>query len=381
MNARAIPGVYREYVVQAPASPPSTGVPAILGYRALESAASFASASFSQWAEFQRFVSAIAKPENRPDEYLMGAVQGFFACGGQQCWVGMLDAKNPDSAWPSALAWLLDLEDADLVCAPSLLSETVPVQAGVASVQAQILDVCRQRGDCLAILDARSASMVDALLAAVPDRDWLCNGAVYSPWIRTDAASRFLPPSGHVAGIYSLTDRSVGPHGAPANQALANVVELETQKTPHPAANPLLALPGRGILVWGARTLARPPSSGQPPSPWSWIGIRRLFLSTARWLALTTTWAAFEPNDLRLWTKLTRQLQSYFIELYNHGALKGSSAAEAFYIKCDDETNPQAVRDAGQVVVELGFAPAFPAEFIRVRLTQAATGTTISASG
>lgn len=354
MGAYPQPGLYREDAVKVAPPPLRSGVPAILGYGVPQNQALW----LSEWSQLSRQVE-------EPDSYLAGAVRGFFDSGGQQCCVITLTPTG----WNSAIESLADLDAIDLVLAPSLMKEGTELRT---SVQVLILELCRQRGDCFAILDHNAG-----LLSTNPPWDdaLLRNGAFYGPWISVDGQT-YLPPCGHMAGIYARCDRRAGPHRSPANEPLPGVVKLWPQDAALPAATNLLrALPGRGIRVGGARTLVR-----DTASPWSFIAVRRLFMTVCRQISLATTWAAFEPNDLKLWIRLTRQLQSYFMDLYNRGALKGQSPREAFFIKCDEETNPPASRAEGRVIVELGLAPALPAEFLRVRLTQAATGSTISVS-
>jgi phage tail sheath protein FI len=125
--------------------------------------------------------------------------------------------------------------------------------------------------------------------------------------------------------------------------------------------NCLRSLPGRGLRVWGARTLSTDAS-------WLYINVRRLVLTLARWIDRNMTWAAFEPNTARLWNRIQRELNAYLGRLWQDGALKGESAADAFFVKCDSETNPAGEREQGRVVTEIGLAPAVPAEFVVVRI-------------
>jgi phage tail sheath protein FI len=134
--------------------------------------------------------------------------------------------------------------------------------------------------------------------------------------------------------------------------------------------NALRAFPGRGIRVWGARTL-----SGN--AEWTYVSVRRLFLTAARWIELNLAGAAFEPHDTRLWNRITRELTSYFEGLFRAGALQGRTAAEAFFVQCDGTTNPPEARETGQVVTVIGLAPAAPNEFVVVRIVHGAGGVDI----
>jgi phage tail sheath protein FI len=126
------------------------------------------------------------------------------------------------------------------------------------------------------------------------------------------------------------------------------------------------AFPGRAVRVWGARTLSRAPE-------WRYVNVRRLFLTVRRWIDARMGWAAFEPNTPRLWIRINRELTTYLTTLWRDGALAGASPAEAFYVKCDVETNPPDRRDVGQVVTEMGLAPSAPAEFVVVRVVHRET--------
>jgi phage tail sheath protein FI len=180
-----------------------------------------------------------------------------------------------------------------------------------------------------------------------------------------------------VAGIYSLTDRKTGVFKAPANEEIVGVLDVETQidnsiqDQLNPArVNCLRAFPGRGIRVWGARTIG----SGES-DPWLYVNVRRLFLTLRRWIDLNMGWATFEPNDGRLWVRIQRELTGYLTKWMIVGALRGSTPEQAFFVKCDAENNPPELRDVGQVVVDIGLAPLAPAEFIVVRIVRRAGAT------
>jgi len=161
-------------------------------------------------------------------------------------------------------------------------------------------------------------------------------------------------------------------HKAPANEELEGVVDLAVHLTDADQAqlnpvgvNALRAFPGRGIRVWGARTLSR-------NAAWTYVNVRRLFLTATRWIELSLADAVFEPHDTRLWNRITRELTTYFEGLFRAGALRGRTAAEAFFVKCDGETNPPEVRETGRVVTVIGLAPAVPNEFVVVRIIHGA---------
>ena len=121
----------------------------------------------------------------------------------------------------------------------------------------------------------------------------------------------------------------------------------------------------RGIRVWGARTLS---SNGL----WKYVSVRRLFVFLEHSIYNGTQWVVFEPNDETLWKRVTRNITAFLLRIYNSGALMGKTPEEAFYVKCDSETNPPEVVDAGQMVCEIGIAPVKPAEFVIFRIGQMA---------
>ena len=135
--------------------------------------------------------------------------------------------------------------------------------------------------------------------------------------------------------------------------------------------NCLRSFPTRGIRIWGARTL-----SDQPE--WRYVNVRRLFTTAARWIERNMLDETFEPHNADLWARIRRDLSIYFNDLFQRGALRGNTAQEAFYVKCDKENNPKAVGDAGMIITEIGLAAAAPAEFIVVRIIADVTGVTIA---
>jgi phage tail sheath protein FI len=134
--------------------------------------------------------------------------------------------------------------------------------------------------------------------------------------------------------------------------------------------NCLRAFPRRGIRVWGARTLRR-------GSTWRYINVRRVMMTAARWINRNMADVACEPHTPRLWDSITRDLTAYFGDLARRGALVGPPNAEAFYVKCDAETNPPEEREVGRVVTEIGLRPAAPSEFIIIRIIHGPAGVEI----
>ena len=138
--------------------------------------------------------------------------------------------------------------------------------------------------------------------------------------------------------------------------------------------NCIRALPGRGILVWGARTM----STAEDPE-WRYINIRRLVNFVSESILEGTQWAVFEPDDATLWTQLQISVTNFLTRIWRDGALSGATPREAFYVKCDEGTNPPELVEAGQVTVEIGIAPVRPAEFVVFRISQFQVGSDSSA--
>ena len=138
-----------------------------------------------------------------------------------------------------------------------------------------------------------------------------------------------------------------------------------------PLAGVLRAFPGRGIRVWGARTLSSDPA-------WRYINVRRLFNYIEGSVLGGTQWVVFEPNDMALWERVKRTISAFLVRVWRDGALFGATPAEAFYVKCDGETNTAESIDAGQLIVEIGIAPVKPAEFVIFRIAQFSGGASLS---
>ena len=286
----------------------------------------------------------------------------------------------------SGLAGLEAVDEITMVAAPDLMGA---YQQGALSLedvkaaQLAMISHCEQMADRMAILDPPPD------LTAQQMRTWRQDtagydskfAAVYYPWVKVfdPAGGRqmFMPPSGHLAGLWSRSDNERGVHKAPANEVLRGVVDLQLNitKGEQDLLNPIgvnciRAFPGRGVRVWGARTLSSDPA-------WRYINVRRLFNYLEESILLGTQWVVFEPNDQRLWGTIRRNISSFLTEEWRRGALFGATAAEAFYVKCDRETNPPEVVDRGQVVCEIGICPVKPAEFVVFRLSQFSDSTSL----
>jgi phage tail sheath protein FI len=311
-------------------------------------------------------------------------VAGFFINGGRRCYVAFADSQATDraAALSKTVEALSPLDDLDLVAVPDAMTLRAPAAEGgaekpdllaITRVQKHVLKHCGEHGGRVAILDAvggsSAASVVTQRYEVVSDMAEPLNGTLYFPWLLSEGG-RMVPPCGHVAGIYARTDARVGVHKAPANERVYGVLDLETnvndrvQSELNPnGVNCLRTFPGRGIRVWGARTLSRDPA-------WRYVSVRRIATTLNRWVERNLPWATFEPNEPRLWVRIRRELTVYLTTLWQSGALVGRTPEEAFYVRCDAETNPPEVRESGQTQVEIGLAPGAPAEFVVVRIIQ-----------
>jgi hypothetical protein len=275
------------------------------------------------------------------------------------------------------------LEDVTILCVPDLMAtppgETLDLDM-VKGVQTAIIGHCERLGDRVAVLDSPPNATPQEI------KDWRMNvagydssyAALYYPWIQVDdpILNRpiYVPPCGHVAGVWARSDNTRGVHKAPANEVVLGATGLayNTTKGEQDTLNPngincIRAFPGRGIRVWGARTLSSNPS-------WRYINVRRLFNYVEKSIERGTQWVVFEPNDIWLWARVTRDVGAFLTTVWADGALFGANPSQAFYVKCDAELNPPESRDLGRLIVEIGMSPVKPAEFVIFRISQWAGG-------
>jgi hypothetical protein len=252
------------------------------------------------------------------------------------------------------------------------------------SMQDTLLTYCSTRGDCFAVLDPPEAETVANIQTQAGARN-SAFGALYYPWLyfsdpasSSQGASRKLPPGGAVVGQFVATDSIRGVHKAPAGIAnrIAGAMGVELRLTNAELdslnlanVNAIRHIPGVGVAIMGARTL-RSASSDR------YVSVRRTLNFIRKALLDGTRWAIFEPNDQVLWSGIRTNITQFLLSMWQRGALRGGSADEAFYIKCDAENNtPQSIA-SGQVNIEVGLALQFPAEFVVIRIGQWEGGST-----
>ena len=393
MAAKTRPGVNVEAFAPVVQVPFQTGIPGFVApYVRGTSSPEQAVFPYSSWNDFA-YQFATRKSGGwawnagwRPDDTLWVAVQGFFANGGVRCHVAFFDPTTGDRrvALDNAVMALAENDEIDLLCAPSLVTLPDPLP-----LQDQLLqssdDARVEHGvSWFVILDAPPgvdlAARVTAM-QAITDAPWhaalyapsLVPGGEFEPPPGATAPYAPVPPSGHIAGIYARTDQ-IGVQRAPANQEIIGIVDLASASPELDYVNPICVLPGRGIRVWGARTLW--PGAGSTDSK-AFVNTNRLVLMLERWLVRALDWVVYEPNDFRLWVRVHRELDDRLGDLFQRGAFQGKNPSDAYAIKCDDENNSADDRAAGRLQIDIQVAPAAPQEFVTIRLVRSAEGLTV----
>ncbi|MBI9044434.1 MAG: phage tail sheath family protein [Anaerolineaceae bacterium] len=328
----------------------------------------------TSWMDFKNKFGDVQEKNN----ILGNAVYGFFNNGGTRCWVARVsnleDTDNEDQV-KDALANMEAIDEIAILAVP--ISGVEDIDRRVA-IRSMALEHCKKMGDRFAILDGEESIESSPTQASIYS-DAAGNamgmtsdyGAVYFPWIDVSGKGDFVPPSGHIAGVYARVDGERGVHKAPANEVIrgARAVKYRVSKPQQDGLNPdginIIRQFNGNITVWGARTIG-----GDKNGEWKYLSVRRLFLFLRESIDEGTQWVVFEPNTPDLWAKITRNVVAFLTVVWRAGALFGSTPEEAFYVKCDAETNPPELRDLGQVVTEIGVAVVKPAEFVIFRISQ-----------
>jgi hypothetical protein len=405
------PGIYIEEVsagVHSIESVP-TSTAAFLGVAPNPDAHLHEALAVNNWTQFLKEFSE----EGATSTPLAHGVFGFFQNGGSRCYIVNIgkdkELVGDGGNKRKGIETLEEVDEVAIVAAPGF--------SDVASYAA-LTSHCERLKDRVAILDSpENVPNIDLLKkvaaagptkpktpkageagAAEPPASGGSGGmlapqsdpgyvAQYFPWIiiQDPFSPKDLiaaPPSGHIAGIYARTDATRGVHKAPANETVRGALDLKYNVTPAEqgdlntlGVNCIRSFATQGIRVWGARTRA------DNSSEWKYLSVRRLFNQIEESIANGTRWVVFEPNDISLWKSIRRDVSAYLMLQWRQGALMGATPEEAFFVKCDDETNPPEVIDAGQVVTVIGLAPVKPAEFVIFRIGQSAGGTEIETQG
>ena len=399
-----VPGVYVEEVPSGvrPIAAQSTSTPVFIGTGGKPDAPRGDPRAITTWTEYAN--TFLGEGAMTP---LSHAVNGFFLNTQGRCYVlDIGDGTLTGTTDSPGLSVLEAIDDIAIVAAPGYTD--------VASYEAVIAH-CEKLRDRVAILDAvpngkdtsgytrvateapapsapaapaeggdapapasgggRRAAAVEAYRPRSSDF-----ATVYHPWLTVKdlhtGETVAAPPSGYMAGVWARTDAARGVFKAPANTPIRGIIGVQRRVAPqeqgelNDAGVNVIRAVGRGdILPWGARTLSA-------DAQWRYLSVRRLFCMVEEAIADGTQWIVFEPNDKPLWNMIKRDVTAFLLGLWRDGALAGSKPEEAFFVKCDAETNPPDVVDAGRVVAWVGLAPVKPAEFIVFQVSQFSGGTT-----
>jgi phage tail sheath protein FI len=394
------PGIYVEEVPSGarPIGAVGTSTAGFVGVAPDRSARVDQAVAINSWSDFLRIY---AGGDNPPSTPLARAVFGFLDNGGTRCFVVNIGDSNQIAGAGRRRGGVQVLETVDEVAIVA-----APGYADPVSYEA-LISHCEKLRDRVAILDTpedveditaltrvgrgggdkpppregsapREGAAPPAEAAVRPPESKYA--AAYFPWItvRDPLTGELVgtPPSGHMAGIWARNDALRGVHKAPANEPVRGAIDLAylVTRPEQDVLNPkgincIRYFSGEGIRVWGARMLV------EEASEWRYINVRRLFNMLEESIAAGTRWMVFEPNDPTLWRSIRRDIGAFLTRVWRDGALLGRTPEEAFFVKCDEETNPADMRDAGIVVALIGVAVVKPAEFVVFKLSQWAGGT------
>jgi len=289
---------------------------------------------------------------------------------------------------------LQKITDVNLLCVPDAAPNggSYPFHApDTQDIQSYMVAHCEKMKDRFAIIDCTevAASTTD-FSSLKAQRQSLSSsngyGAFYFPWIAISnplgSGRIFVPPSGHVGGVYANNDNNFGVFKAPANEQITNALATEVAVTDDMQGpwndigiNVIRSFPNEGILIWGARTIAPPDITA-----WRFVNVRRLTTFIEKSIQEGTRFAVFEPNNQGLWQQIKRLVTSFLTDQWNEGALFGDTAAQAFRVQVDEAINPPSIRALGQLVVQVTIVPTTPAEFIVFQVIQDITGASLQES-
>jgi uncharacterized protein len=277
---------------------------------------------------------------------------------------------------------LFGLEEIDEVAILCCLDEHL-----VDGVTGALVEQCERLKDRFAIIQSPpEAGLLQNLRPPIPSK----YAGFYFPWINildpVGGMQMTVPPGGHIAGIYARSDNERGVHKAPANEVIrglyldpqnpAGGLQIQVVKAQQDILNPrgvnvLRYFPGRGNLVWGARTTTLDPD-------WKYVNVRRLFIFVEESIEEATQWVVFEPNDEPLWARVRRSVSDFLTRLWMDGMLQGGKKEEAYFVRCDRTTMTQADIDNGRLIMLIGIAPVKPAEFVIFRIGQWTGGSDVT---
>jgi len=316
----------------------------------------------SNWEDFKNNFGDFQAGNSR----LAHAVYGFFNNGGRSCWVLRVAAAADLNNVADDLVAFEPIDEIAIVAVPGAITK---------AQQDAIAAHCAKMKDRVAVLDGQpnpANLTVGDIQGTTGISDY---AALYFPWLKvfdpTTDANISQPPSGHVAGIYARVDGTRGVFKAPANEVVVGAVDLDRnltrdqQELLNPKGINVIRSFNGTIKVYGARTLG-----GDDNGEFRYISTRRFMNFLKESIDEGTQFVVFEPNSPKLWQRIIRSVGDFLTNQWLEGALFGETPKEAFFVKCDAETNPPSVREAGQVITIIGVAIVKPAEFVIFRIEQ-----------
>jgi uncharacterized protein len=266
----------------------------------------------------------------------------------------------------SGIQSLQDVDDIRIIAVPGVTTQTVQnaliIQAENMRYRFAVLDGER---------DPSPSSVVNEVLKHRNAYD-SSYAAYYSPWVQIGAGDQtlFLPSSGHVIGIYARTDNDRGVWKAPANEVVRGITGLTSYYTTgeqdllNPrGVNAIRRFEGRGIRVWGARTLSSDPE-------FRYVNVRRFLIFMEASIDRGTQWVVFEPNAPDTWSRVVDSVTAFLNTQWRAGALFGRKPEDAFYVRCDETTMTVDDVQNGRLICDIGVAIVRPAEFVIFRIEQ-----------
>jgi uncharacterized protein len=280
---------------------------------------------------------------------------------------------DPDTSIKTGLKQFEDIEDISIVAAPGATWDYGNFRDNANAITSLLISHAERMHYRIAVLDSavgQSISDVRKMRAKLDSK----YAALYYPWVRIldpiTRTERMMPPSGFVAGIYARNDINRAVYKAPANEVvnLALGFEYTLNKSQQEILNPegincFRFFEGRGMLLWGARTISSDPE-------WKYVNLRRYFIYLERSIDRGTQWAVFEPNGEALWANVRRTISDFLFNEWQMGALLGEKPEKAYFVRCDRSTMTQNDLDNGRLVCLIGVAALRPAEFVIFRIGQ-----------